>query len=227
MIVNLVNRQINIIPSKGVVTLLHSGHFPTLPRFIAILHSTWHLVHNQPPVQAKAFQVLGHSGKDMTSTKVVVVGLKCSPHHSVQDKHHHLQMHQTRLQHHWETIHSICQHLPALQLHLDQLLAHLGDPPLATQWDNSSCQHNHGKLMLQGFWTYLHLRSSHTKNMLQVTRQTIRRTWVVQRANPHSGYCKPNYSGSNFPKDRAGQLQCVQQVEESMGDWVYEEKLLV
>jgi len=73
--VNLANTSINIIRRKGMVALTHSSHFPVLARLITVLHSTWHQVRYLPPVQATDFQVMGLSGKHMTSTKVVIVGL--------------------------------------------------------------------------------------------------------------------------------------------------------
>jgi len=84
--VNLEYTPLNIISRKGTVTLLHSSHFQVLCSFITSLHSTSHTVRNLPAAQAKDMQVMGHHGKDMTCTKVVIVGLKCSPHRSSQDK---------------------------------------------------------------------------------------------------------------------------------------------
>jgi len=76
--VDLWNKHIIFICHRCMVTLLHSSHFQVLLSFTTILHSTGHTVPNQAPVPAKDCQVLGHSGQDMTSTKVVMAGLKCS-----------------------------------------------------------------------------------------------------------------------------------------------------
>ena len=91
--VDLGNTPINIICHMGMVTRLHSSHSQALCSFISTLHSRWHTVRNQPPAQAKNIQVMGHSCKDMTSTKVIMVGLKCTPLPRFQDKGHHLQVH--------------------------------------------------------------------------------------------------------------------------------------
>jgi len=135
---------INIICCTGVVTLHHSSHFQALCRLISIPHSSWDTtVRNQQPAQANNFQVVGHCGKDMTSTKVVKMSLKCFPCSSSQNKSRHLQVH-------WgcpvdcrDVIQSIGQHLPALPLHLEFLLANIGVLPLASQWHDSCRLWNH------------------------------------------------------------------------------------
>jgi hypothetical protein len=71
---------------------------------------------------------MGHSGKDMTFTKMVMVGLKYSPLLRFQDKCRHLQVPAECLQNRRKTIQSIGQHLPPLILHLNILPVHLGDP---------------------------------------------------------------------------------------------------
>jgi hypothetical protein len=97
----------NIIYHKGTVTLLHSSHFPVLCSFITSLHSTSHTVRNLAAAHSKDMHIMGHCGKDMTCTKVVMVDLKCSPYHSSQDKGHHLQVHHECLQYCQQIIHSI------------------------------------------------------------------------------------------------------------------------
>ena len=72
---------------------------------------------------------MGHHGKDMTRTKVVMAGLKCSPLRSSQDNGCHLQLHRECLQDRRKIIQSISQHLPARLLHLNLIPAHLGDTP--------------------------------------------------------------------------------------------------
>jgi len=74
------NTANSIIHLKDIVTLLSSCHFQACGSLITILHSTWHTtVRNQPPAYADNFKGMGQSGKDITSTKVVMVSLKCSP----------------------------------------------------------------------------------------------------------------------------------------------------
>jgi len=145
--VNLGYTPLNIIRRKGTVTLLHSSHFQALRSFITSLHSTWHTVSNVPAAQAKDMQVMGHHGKDMTCTKVVIVGFKWSPHRSSQDKGRHLQVHREFLQDCREITQSISQHLPARLLHLNLLPAHLGDTPYASRRKDSSHHRNSGKQM--------------------------------------------------------------------------------
>jgi len=72
---------------------------------------------------------MGHRGKDMTCTKVVMGGLKCSPLRSSQDKGRHLQVHRECLQDRRKIIQSISQHLPARLRNLNLIPAHLGDTP--------------------------------------------------------------------------------------------------
>ena len=61
---------------------------------------------------------MGHCGKDITCTKLVMMGLRCSPLSSSQDQGHHLQVHRECLQDCREIFQSISQHLPARLLHL-------------------------------------------------------------------------------------------------------------
>jgi len=100
--VHLGSTPINFICHRGMGTLLHSCHFQILLSFTSILHSTWHIVPKQAPVPCKDFQVMGHIGKDITSTKMVMAGLKCSPLPSCQDNGCHLKVHQKCPQHRQE-----------------------------------------------------------------------------------------------------------------------------
>jgi len=128
------NMAINIISHMGIVTLLLSSHFLVLGRFITILHSMWQTpVRNQPPALAYHFQVFGESVKDMTSTRVVMAWLKCSPCSSSQGKGHHVQVYWKCVHNCQNTIQSIGQHLPALLFHLDLLPVRQGDPPWTFQ----------------------------------------------------------------------------------------------
>jgi len=127
---------------------------------------------------------MGHRRTDMTCTKVVMAGHKCSPLCSSQDKGRHLQVHRECLQDHQEIIHSISQHLPAQLLLLNLRLAHLGDILEASRRKDSSRQRNRGKQMSQGLWTCPHCRRCPTTNMMQLMRATICRTRAVQKANP-------------------------------------------
>jgi len=198
--VNLGNTPINIIRHNGTVTLLHSSHFQALYSFITSLHLSWHTVPNLPTAQAKDFQVMGHHGKDMTCTKVVTAGLKCSPLRSSQDKGCHFHIHQECLHDRWEIIQSMGHHLPARLLHFNLLPAHLGDTQYASQWYDSSCQWNRGQPMLQRIRTCPHCQRFPTTNMMQVMRATILRTWAVQKANPQLAWSKPNSHWSNLAK---------------------------
>jgi len=146
--VHLGNTAINFIRCRGMVTLLHSRHLQALCSLITTLYSTWHTVCSHEPVQVNYTLVMRHHGKDMTSTKAVMAGLKCSPLCSIQDECHHLQVHWECLKDHQETIQSFSEHLPALLLHQD-MLAHLGDPPIASQQRDCSHQCTHRKQMIQ------------------------------------------------------------------------------
>ena len=126
--VNLGNNPININHHMGMVPHVQSNHFQALLSLICSPHTTCHTLHDKPPVQGKDIQVMGHHGKDMTSTKVVMVGLKCSPLRRFHDKGHHFQVHWECLQDCQKTIQSIGQHCAALIVHLNLLPAHLEDP---------------------------------------------------------------------------------------------------
>jgi len=75
---------------------------------------------------------MGQSGKDRTHTKAVMAGLECSPIRSYQDKGSNLHVHQEFFYGRRKTIESIGKYHLALILHLDLLLALLGDPLLAS-----------------------------------------------------------------------------------------------
>jgi len=223
---SLGNKPINIICRMGIVTHLHSRHFEALCSFISILHSTWHTVGNQPPAQAKHIRVVGHSGMDMTSTEVVVVGLQYSAHHRFQQKGCHLKVLQQYLQNRRKTIQSIGQHLLPLILHLHLILAHLGDPnkPPKEQVPAScrTLENRHHSSWRRAF----------------IAENFIRQSWCRQFEWPFDllGWYRTqtaNQPGANrilldtiWQLDGAGQLQCVQQVEESMGGWVSAEEAL-
>jgi len=127
---------------------------------------------------------MGHHGKDMTCTKVVMAGLKCSPLCISQDKGPHLQVNRECLQDCRDIIQSISQHLPAQLLHHNLLRAHLGDTPSASRQKDSSRQQNHRQQISQRLLTCPHCRRCPTTNVMQLMRATIRRTWAVQQAIP-------------------------------------------
>jgi len=65
----LENTPIYTICRMGMVTLLHSSQIQALCNSTTILHSSSHTtVCNQQPLYSNEFQVIGHSGKNMTST---------------------------------------------------------------------------------------------------------------------------------------------------------------
>jgi len=107
------NTPINFICHRGMVTLLYSSHLQVLLSFTAFLHWTWHLVHNNAPVYARYIRVMDLRRMDMTSTKVAVVCLRCSPLCSSSNNGHHPQVHLECLQDCHETIQPIRKHLPA------------------------------------------------------------------------------------------------------------------
>jgi len=197
---NLGNTPISIIRRKGTVALLLSSHFQVLCSCITSLHSTWHTVRNLPAAQAQDFQVMGHCGKDITCTNVVMVGLKCSPQQSSQNECLDLQVHRECLQDHREIIQSIGQHLPARLLHLNLLQVPLGNTPSASHWGGSSHQWNRRQQISQGLRTRPQCRRCPRTNMMQLMRATIRRTWAVHKANPQSAWSKLNSHWSNLPK---------------------------
>jgi len=78
------------------------------------------------------------------------------------------------------TILSFSQPLPTQFSQLDSLLAHRGDPLLASQQHNLSPMWNHKKLILQGLRMHPHCWSCPIVNMMQMVTAIICRTWEVQ-----------------------------------------------
>jgi len=166
---------------------------------------------------------MGHSGKDMTCTKVVMAGLKSSPRRSSPDKCRHLQAPRECGQVRWEATQSIGKHLPAPLLHLDLCPAPLGEPPIASKQqdpcrlpnpENRCCKHCRlapwaGDFLRQLWYAWW-------EGWFVGLGQCIDYTPSQPEANPLllEAICQ---------QDRAGQLQCVQQVEESMGGGVSQE----
>jgi len=62
-----------------MISLVHSSRFQVLCSSTIILNSSWHPASNQALVQSQDLQGIGHCGKEMTSTKVVMAGLKMIP----------------------------------------------------------------------------------------------------------------------------------------------------
>jgi hypothetical protein len=116
-----------------MVTLLQSSHFQLLHCFITSLHSTLHTVHNQPAAEVKDTPVMGYSGKNVTSTKAIMVGLECYPFQSVQVMGHHLQVIREFLLDLQKTTSTMGQSLAALILTLDLVPKHPGDPRITSQ----------------------------------------------------------------------------------------------
>jgi len=141
--VNLWNTPISLFCHMGMVTHLHSSHFQALGSLITIVHATWHTIWIQPRAQGKDIQPIDHSSIDITSTMAVMVGLKWYHHCTLQEKSRHLQVQWACLQDYRETVQSIGWHHPVLRHHLGLLLAHLGDPQLASQRTDSSHKLNH------------------------------------------------------------------------------------
>jgi len=185
--------------------------------WITILHARWHTVRNPPTWQAKDVKCIGHSGKDMTFTKVVMVGLKRSPLHSTQNNGPYLLVHPSCLLDCQETIHWIGQHLPALLLHLNHLPAHQGDPPSSFPWTDSGLKQNPMKRRSQGSRTHSHCWGSPTTNMVPTMGALIHWTWAIQVANPPSAWNKLHSPSSNLPNGW-GRPTTVQ----SRSGWWYE-----
>jgi len=196
--VNLGNTPMNIFHCKCTVTLLHSSHFQALHCLITSFHSTWHSVRNLPAAQSKDFHVMGHRDKDITCTKVVMAGPKCSPLRSSQDTGRHLHVHRECVQDHRAIILSIGQHLPARLLHVNFLPALQGDTTYSSRRRDCSHQRNRGQQMSHGLRTYTHCQRCTTTNMKQLMSVTIRRTWAVQKANPESAWSKPSFHWCNL-----------------------------
>jgi hypothetical protein len=77
--VDLGINPIDTILHMGMVTHLHRRYIQVLRSIVSTLHSTSHTVCNQLPAEANNIQGMGYSGKDMTSTKVGMGGLKRFP----------------------------------------------------------------------------------------------------------------------------------------------------
>ena len=135
--VNLSNPWINFIYHLGIVSHHRRHHFQALPSSTTWPHSTWHQAHNQAQLQPNDIRVMGSHGKEMISPKEVLVHLKCSSLSNSQDRGHHLQAHLECLQHCLHTIQSFGPYHPT-QVVTDNLPTHLGDPRLASQWNDSS-----------------------------------------------------------------------------------------
>jgi hypothetical protein len=140
----------------------------------------------------------------MTSTKAVMVSLKCFPTRSSKDKGHRVHVHRECLQDRQETI---GQYLPALLLHLDLYWAHLGDLPLASE-SNECCRlQNRRKLMSQEWRTYPHCWRFPTMHMIQMFRERrfVRLGWCRGKtpSQPEANQILPE---AIWQKDGAGQL---------------------
>jgi len=146
------------------------------------------------------FQVIGQCGKVITSTKVVIVSLKCSAHSSSQDKGRHLQTHQECLYDCWKTIQSIKQQLQAQLLHFHLLPPDLGEPPFASQWKDYIHQWNGGDQMSHELQSCSDCQICFLDTTMQMMRTMIHWTWAVQRANLQSAGKKLNSRWSNLPK---------------------------
>jgi len=199
MIFDLVNTPNNIIHSVGMVMCLHCSLRQALCSFSTIVHRPSHTVRNLLPAQALNFAVMGHSGKDMTSTKVVMVGLKCSALRRFQDKWWPLRLHSDCHQAHWDTIPKICRPHRTPIFHLNLLLIHLGDPPFASKWHYYHCELNNGMLMFDALRMCPKCQRYSTTNLRLITRKMICSTWAVMKANHQSACSKPHSSWSNMP----------------------------
>jgi len=125
--------------------------------------------------------------------------LKCSPLSISQDMGRHLQAHLDFLRHYLQTIQSFGQHLTPPP-HPDNLLAHLGDPPLASLWNDFCPLRNCRGLMLQGLRICLHYMGFPMTNRTQSMRAAISRTWAGPNAKPESAWSERNVPWSNLPK---------------------------
>jgi len=181
--------QLKFILHRGIVTHPCSHHFQALPSSTTMPHSTWHQAHNQALEHPKDIRVMGYGGKHMNSPKEVMVDHKCSPLSNSQDMGCHLQEHLECLQHRLKTIRSFSRHLPPL-LHQDNVPAHLGGPPLASQWHDFCWLQNCRGLMLQGLRICLHCQRFLMTNTMQIMRVTIHRTWAGPKAKPQSAWSK-------------------------------------
>jgi len=160
---------------------------------------------------------MGHRGKDMTCTKVVMADHKCSPLWSIQDKSRHLQMLRVCLHDHRETIQSIGQHLPARLLHLNLLPGHLEHTPLVSR-QNIPAASGTAK-------NKYHRDCGLAPIAGDVKRRIECSQWEQWFVGP--GWCRTQNSNQSeaywilieafCQMDGAGQLLRIEQVEESMG----------
>jgi len=144
----------------------------------------------------KDFQVMGHSGKGMTSTKVVMAGLKCSPLGRFQDRGHCLVVHWEHPQDCWQTMQSIGQHLAATLNHLKLIPAHIWDHRTASIGNDSSDQRIQRTQMLQGFWIWKHCRRFGAMNIEAAHESRIHCTLAVKKETPQSAQSKLNSPSS-------------------------------
>jgi len=194
------NTPISVIRHMGIITCLESSHFEVLHRYISTVHSTRHPVRNQPPVHAKNMKVMGHGGKDITFTEVVMVGMKCSPLCRSQNKSRHLLVLWECLQDHWKSMQSIGEHLPGQILSLNLIALHLEEPWVACKWKYSSGLENLRKLKSKGLQSLPHCSRSHPTILMQQMRGTICQTCTVPKANHQSTSSQLNTPWTNIPK---------------------------
>jgi hypothetical protein len=128
---------------------------------------------------------MGHHGKHMISTLEAMVDLKCSPLSNLQDMGRHLQAHLECLQHGLETIQSFGRPLP-LPLLQDNFLAHLVDPPLASQRNDFSRLRNRAGEMLPPLPICPHCQRFPITDTMNNMRVTICLTWAGPKAQPQS-----------------------------------------
>jgi len=142
---------------------------------------------------------MGHSGKNITSNNVALAGHKCSPLCRFQDKDSHVPLHWECFQDYRKFIQSIGQHLPAQIFHLNLLMAHLGDPQIASQQNVSSHLQNCRKQILQGLEACLYCLRCHMTIIMEMMKAMIGQTCAVHKTNCPSAWNKPNSLWSNLP----------------------------
>jgi len=227
MTVDLGNKPINIICRMGMVTRLQSNHFQALCSFVITFHSTWPTVHNQPPGQAKDIQVMGHSGKDMTSTKVVMVGFKCFPLHTPEQgpsspgaprvapelpENHQVNRPTSSTSNHLPEHPSGASGRPPISL----LMKWFHPPAYSQKTDVAKdCRPAsiEGDVLRQLWCRWWERRFVGRWQCRRLTAYQPEAHWILLEA-----ICQ---------KIRAGQLQCVQQVKGSKAGWVLRKKASV
>jgi len=162
-----------------MVTLQHSICFLVVYSFISCLHSTGHLMNNQPPVQPKDMELMGHSGQGMSSAKVVMAWQVCSPLSSCQYRGCLQQVYWEHLQDCRYTIQLIGQQDSASLLYLDILSAPLKHPPFISLQKDSSHEWNLWKEVMLGLWIYTHCWMISTTIRMQIMIMTIHQFWAV------------------------------------------------